>query len=185
MCCISISFPSTVSGTTCNYLLFYPQSLNEGTSFRWRAAREQRAMGRKWNTGNSKQTQGKTSFLWGCAPCPERLWSLLPCRHSKAIWKQFWMMRSRGPCLSRRENLLRFPATSAILRLHRFIGDKAQVVCVASLPRHKHLQVCLEELIWFSFWLLPASTQHCPLLKTSQCASANLPTTIKVKICTR
>jgi len=60
---------------------------------------EQGSIVKNWNTGNSKQTQGKTSFLWGCAPCPERLWSLLPWRYSKPS-RTLSSLHSREPALA-------------------------------------------------------------------------------------
>lgn len=62
------------------------------------------------------------SLLWGWqiteGGCPERLWSLLPWRYSKAVQTQSWVMCLTWSCLSREfrlDDIKKFLPTSTIL----------------------------------------------------------------------
>ena len=63
--------------------------LMEMDSSKWWATEEQGATGRKWNTGGSIWTWGRSLLLgwWSTGTgCPGRLWSVLLWTYSRPVW---------------------------------------------------------------------------------------------------
>jgi len=73
-------------------------------SFQWCPVAGQEAICKNRNTGNSIWTWGKISLLWGWQSngtgCPERLWSLLLWRYSKAACTLSCATYRREPVLA-------------------------------------------------------------------------------------
>jgi len=75
----------------------------ETDSSQWCPVTGLEAMSRDQNTRTSTKQRKNIFLLWRWVRigtgCPQRLWSLHPCRYSKPSWTQSWAAGCRWPCL--------------------------------------------------------------------------------------